>query len=583
LVKKRITLVADQALGYYRTGGLGTATTFLALALGRHGHEVDILNFGDLTDEPPPDPEWTRLYDEAGVRIRFLEPHPVPVSPSYFGRMRAIETALLADPPDVVVVQDLGAPGYGAIRLKQLGLAFESTSFVVYCHGSRQWITNMARKVRVLPGALSITVLEQACVELADAVVSPSAYMVEWMRAHGWELPAGTHVIPLITRTAATGESVPERSATQNGGVHRLVFFGRLEERKGIRAFVAGLNELSPVLLRDVEVEFLGKATTEVTPATVEALLSETTKSSLRRLTFSNDLDQHEALARLSQPGTLAVMPSTEDNSPAVLYECLERGIPFIASDLGGGPELVAEEDRARVLFTPTPTGVRNALEQALTNGSALRPARPAFDGGESVRRWADVVEAAPRRLRGGQLPRIGEGEGDWVVVAREDCAPSDQTVETLARAQAASGAEIVTCGMSLDGTELLFPGDPGGLGVLANGYGTVALMRRSLLTDATRAASGSKDPMWPLLAQLALRGATIVSIPRPLVEGSSPPGSLEESPGDALAVVDEFERALPGRFRSLARLAAGLAAEAEERLPTRRLHLVRRIVRRLR
>jgi glycosyltransferase involved in cell wall biosynthesis len=583
MVKKRITLVADQALGYHRTGGLGTATTFLALALGRLGHDVDILNFGDLTGEPPPDPEWLRLYDEAGVPIRFLEPHPVPVTPSYFGRMRAIETALLADPPDVVVVQDLGAPGYVAIRLRQLGLAFENTSFVVYCHGSRQWITNMARKVRVLPGALAITVLEQACVELADAVVSPSAYMVEWMRAHGWDLPAETHVIPLITRTAATGEALPERQAMQNGGVHRLVFFGRLEERKGIRAFVAGLNELPPGLLRDVEVEFLGRATTEVTPATVDALLSETTKSSLRRLTFSNDLDQHEALARLSQPGTLAVMPSTEDNSPAVLYECLERGIPFIAGDLGGGPELIAEEDRARVLFNPTPSGVRNALERALTNGSALRPARPAFDGGQSVQRWAEIVEATPRRPPAGQLPQIGDGEVDWVVVAREDCAPSDQTVETLARAQAASGAEIVTCGMTLDGTELLFPGDAGGPGVLANGYGTVALIRRSLLADSRPSSAGSKDPMWPLLARLALRGAPIVSVPRPLVQGGFPPGSVDESPGDALAVVDEFERALPGPFRSLAELAAGLAAEAEERLPTRRLRLVRRILRRVR
>ncbi|TMK72728.1 MAG: hypothetical protein E6G50_03470, partial [Actinobacteria bacterium] len=45
MTSRRITLVADQILGYFRTGGLGTATTFLALALGRMGHDVEVLHF----------------------------------------------------------------------------------------------------------------------------------------------------------------------------------------------------------------------------------------------------------------------------------------------------------------------------------------------------------------------------------------------------------------------------------------------------------------------------------------------------------------------------------------------------------
>src|SRR5438132_1389857 len=107
---------------------------------------------------------------------------------------------------DVVVVQDLAAPAYVAMRLRQLGLGFGSTLFVVYCHGTRQWITDVAQKPRVLSGALAIGVLEQACVELADVVVSPSAYLLAWMEAQGWNLPDDTRVIPYLTRSAATGE-----------------------------------------------------------------------------------------------------------------------------------------------------------------------------------------------------------------------------------------------------------------------------------------------------------------------------------------------------------------------------------------
>ena len=48
-----------------------------------------------------------------------------------------------------------------------------------------------------------------------------------------------------------------------------------------------------------------------------------------------------------------------------------------------------------------------------------------------------------------------------------------------------------------------LFPGEPGALGLLANGYGTVALVRRSLLESGMRA----RARRWPLLARAQRRG----------------------------------------------------------------------------
>src|SRR2546423_252223 len=153
--RRRITLVTDELLGYVRTGGIGTATTFLAIALGRMGHAVEVLYTGDSPREPLAS-EWAGLYEEAGVEIRQLPRSGQETEPACFGRMLEVERALLADPPDLVIVQDLAAPAYTALRKRQLGLAFEGTMFVVYCHGTRQWITDMARKVSVLPGALTV-------------------------------------------------------------------------------------------------------------------------------------------------------------------------------------------------------------------------------------------------------------------------------------------------------------------------------------------------------------------------------------------------------------------------------------------
>src|SRR6266511_3333541 len=508
---KRITLVTDQLLGYVRTGGIGTATTYLAVALGRMGHEVELLAAGDPPTAPMAE-EWSRLYEQAGVAVRVLPRSAARIEPSYFARMRDVEEALASDPPDVVITQDLAAPAYTALRMRQLGLGFEQTLFVVYCHGGRRWITDMARKARVLPGAHAVTELERASVEIADVAVSPSSYLIEWMQNEGWRLPARAVVIPHLSRSAATGEV--EARVTANGGrVTRIAFFGRLEERKGLKPFAAGLNALPPELLRDVELVFVGGATPAWPPQRIEALLADQTRRALRRISFETDLDQPEAFARLSRPGTLAVMPSLGETFSNAVYECLERGIPFIASDAGAPAELVAPEDRDRVLFEPSADGVAGALQRALSNGEALRPARAAFDAAGGYERWAAVVELEP------EARPSGEG-ADSIVVRDETDVLHEDCVELLTRAQTVSGAAVVTCGVRLqDGTERLFLGEPRGVGLLANHYGTVSLVRRSLLPDGAE-----RQNPWPLYAQLSLEGATVVSIPRALATPRAAP-----------------------------------------------------------
>lgn len=578
---RRVTLVADEILGYVRTGGLGTATSFLAVALGRMGHSVELLYVGEQPSEPM-GPDWARLYESAGVVIRILQRSDRRVEPSYFARMRDTELALRADPPDVVITQDLGAPAYTALRMRRLGLGFEDTLFVVYCHGTRRWITDMARKVRVLPGAHAISILEQAAVELADVVVSPSTYLLQWMRRQQWHLPERSLVIPYLTRSAATGEPAPQ-AAELGRRVERITFFGRLEERKGLRPFIGALNALDPELLRRTKLEFLGRATPAWSPERIDALLSEDAKAAFTDISYHTDLDQPEALGRLSRPGTLAIMPSFGETFSNAVYECLERGIPFLASDAGAPPELIAEDDRARVLFEPTSGGIAEALGRLLGDGHAPQPARPAFDPADSLAAWRNAIATEPRAVPRPEGPatvdvgtwgKVPEGESDWIVLLEPGDVPRDDFVETLRRAQAASGADIVTFGVQLGEVQHLFLGDPGGLGLLSNSYGTAALIRRALVSDATEA--------WPLLAGLSLSGARIVSIPEPLVVRPPAAGSTDRSESEPLLVAAEFEQQLPRHLRSLARIGAGLAASSAAPVSASSLrHKLFRLVRR--
>jgi glycosyltransferase involved in cell wall biosynthesis len=568
---KRITLVADELLGYGRMGGLGTATSFLAVALSRQSHDVEVLYIGEATAGPPAT-EWTRLYDEAGVGVRALARSGERTEPSFFARARDVERSLRANPAEVVITQDLAAPLYTALRLRQLGLGFERTLFVVYCHGTRQWITDVAHKVRVLPGALAVSVLERASVELADVAVSPSAYLLDWMRNEGWRLPQRSVVIPYLTRSVATGEPAPRAPAS--GAIQRIAFFGRLEERKGLAPFIEGVNTLDPELLSGVELEFVGRPTPAWPPERVAAFLSGETREAVGALSFHTELDQTEALARLGEPGTLAVIPSLEDNSPNTVYECLERGIPFVAGAGGGTAELVLPEDRTRVLFDPTAQGVAAALSRALA-AQEFAPARFAFDPRDALDDWADVLTEAPLPAADASPPtvdvaierrreRMATDDSEWVVLLGDTDVPDEQLVETLARAQSASGADIVSCGLRLESdVHHYFLGDAGALGTLSNTYGTVALIRRSLLNAETARVVGAKDPNWPLVARLVLAGADLVSVPETLVTTERRPGDVKNDPVGALAVAKEFERRLPETAHGLARLAAGLAAQS--------------------
>jgi O-antigen biosynthesis protein len=601
---RRVTVVAHELRGFRPVGGMGTATTFLALALARLGHSVQIL----LGKHAPQsiDPTWQSVYDDAGIGIRPVPRAAKAVEPWHFAHAHAVSLGLQESGPDIVVAHDFGAPAYTALRLRQAGIAFGDTLFVVFCHGPRRWIADINSNVAIgdLPTVLGVSVLEQAAVELADVVVSPSAYLLAWMNGRGWQLPEQSLVIPYFTRAEATGEPADASSGEDPGQIKRLSFFGRVDERKGVKLLVDALNELNAARLDGLELEFVGKTTSAWPRARVLSLLSDATKRALAGVSFMGELAQPQALARLKRPGTLAVIPSLHDNSPNTIYECLEERIPFIASNTGGAPELIAPKDHGDVLFDPTPEALASILERLLASGNVPALARPAFAAGTATDRWAEVLALRPQP----QAARLTTGEAVDVVVVRraaqdallrcvaaledqthdrvetivadtrqegleqasapyvvfldEEDVPDADLAKTLLAVRAATRADVVTCGLELEGELHFFAGDPRGLGAVTNAYGNVALFRRDVLEAVPASARGVRDADWPLLAGLAAAGASIVSVPAALVRRLTAPGSAKDDPAAALAVVQQLERTLPDPLRGAARIAAGLAAE---------------------
>jgi glycosyltransferase involved in cell wall biosynthesis len=589
---RRIAVVASEILGAAGTGGPGTADSFLAVALGRHGHDVELL-VAPGRDVSQLSPEWDRGFANANVRVRPLSEHR-SVQPSFLAPAAHVYDALRSHPPDVVVADDWRALAYAALRSRQLGRSLADTAFVVYCHGPARVFAEAARKVPDTVARFGEEVAQRTCLELADAVVSPSEWLLNWLRDHRWRLAEPTHVIQNLSQTVGLEEAV--QPAATGSRIRQLAFFGQLREGKGIRVFIASLRKLDPRLLNGIDLLFLGH-TRSWTEEQIREELGGDVVERLGSIRLETELDRTAALDQLRAPGTLAVMPSLLENSPYAVAECIEHGIPFLAADVGGTPELIADEDRTRVLWAPTPDDFAAALGPALASDNGIRPARPARApeealsawlalvetvvpasstagktaarvavvacGGDSAnraRRLADhtrsvAVEVIPAESRAGGLE---QATAEWVLFLDEDHIPDEGLLDALVAAQAASGADVVTTAVRTpDDGALLFLGDPGPLGLIENQYGVIGLLRRSLT---------SADSDWVLFARAALAGGRIVSIPDPLIEHGGRPATIGNAPAEALAVLEAFETSDGKALHELPQLAATLGASLARR-----------------
>src|SRR5262249_15927619 len=136
---KRVAFVTDEILGVTKNAGAATANTFLSLKLADLGYVVEVRFAAPLGAEGVRQP-WRREYYRRGIEVKAIEPHAELVSPETFAMPCAVEKAIRQAPPDVVICDDRYGSCYITVRLRSLGLDFEQTLFVVYCHGTTAWI-----------------------------------------------------------------------------------------------------------------------------------------------------------------------------------------------------------------------------------------------------------------------------------------------------------------------------------------------------------------------------------------------------------------------------------------------------------
>ncbi|QCW27422.1 glycosyltransferase [Lysobacter enzymogenes] len=402
LQRPNVCLVTEELPGVGGCGGIGAAFYELALLLAAQGAVVDLL-FCPLAPLAQADSERLRArLRERSIKLDVLEVgRHVEGAESPERRAYAVFRHLeAARAYDFVHFHDYKGLGFFCVNAKRQGLAFADTALVVQLHGPTRWTIEANQTFFVHEDQLKIDHLERESIRGADHAVSPSAYLLEWLDAHGFELPPGRsrvikNVCSQIVRELRDGR---DAAAAERGPVTDLVMFARHEDRKGFAVFCDALDRLDGFLAkRNIAVTFLGKfGLVDAQPS--GAYLADRSRGWRVECKLRTGLDRSGAadyLTGLDSP--LVVVPSPAENSPYTVLEAAALGMPLVSSVEGGGPELLE----------PGYPGTCPMQAQALADKirwaveNALPPPRPAQSLEEIERAWLDFHrQCAPARTQ---------------------------------------------------------------------------------------------------------------------------------------------------------------------------------------
>ena len=222
---------------------------------------------------------------------------------------------------------------------------------------------------------------ERRALDAARLVIATSAWTRSELVRRG--AVASDRIVVAMPGT----DDAPVSTGTPAGGA--LLCVGVVAPHKGQDTLVEALATLG----RDQDWTCTIAGSLDTRPDFAERVERLATSSGIRdRVTMPGVLDADE-LERAYRGADLLVAPSRSESYGMAIADALRRGIPVLASDVGGIPQTVASS-RAAILVPPNqPKALGDALHRWMVD-PALR-ARLAADArraGSHLPRWADTV-----------------------------------------------------------------------------------------------------------------------------------------------------------------------------------------------
>ncbi|MEM8786997.1 MAG: glycosyltransferase [Pseudomonadota bacterium] len=380
----RICFVALEILGPFTGGGIATA---LAGQAEHHAaaHDVTVLYVHpDLSAEDGE--KWRLFYAERGIRFIRAQFDTFYVQDNLPKRSFAVKEYLEAwdENFDVILFHEYLGLGYYTALSRQLGLNFQHTHIGTVIHGPSEWARPL-NLVTEYPRDLPLYEMERKQAEYSDFVVAPSDHILDWCREQGWALPADSRAISNLLPHRVDAHTGLTQGA-QVTRIEEVVFFGRLEVRKGFFTFLDAISYLHKNdLTLPRKVSFLGALCTNSDRNSASTVLeyAENWRCDVQLL---NNFDHERAIRYLVDRRPLTVVPSMDESFGLTAYECLSFGVPTLIADRGALKTLPAPPERDAVLVEPRANLLGQRIAAALSDGHPIAAVDPLHV--EAPRAW---------------------------------------------------------------------------------------------------------------------------------------------------------------------------------------------------
>ncbi|QLC21323.1 glycosyltransferase family 4 protein [Parasphingopyxis sp. CP4] len=392
----RVLIATEEIVGPVRNGGIASTYYHLARGLAADGHSVTICYLKGRQVENESVEHWIEHYAGFGIDFVPLPDVEEPIagaSAHWQSRWLSFYRWLKASSPfDVVHSSEWRGGAFYALQAKRLGLAFHETVFLTKTSSPYIWNRHYQMQPIDNVDLLIASYAEQKCVEWTDMVIGGSAHLLSFMDHIGYRLPEGrTYVQPnIVDFSEVIVEDVrPKRDYGDIVKTRELVFFGRLEPRKGLDLFVLAVDMLVAQGIAIDQITFLGKAGEPLSSfdgAQPLDFIRDHAEHWPFPVDIITDRNQPEALSLMCSRDMIAAMPSLIENSTMAVYEALVHKIPFVATDVGGTAELIDPSNHDATLVPPDIEELASRLESALKDGQPL--AKPAFDNDANLATW---------------------------------------------------------------------------------------------------------------------------------------------------------------------------------------------------
>ena len=194
----------------------------------------------------------------------------------------------------------------------------------------------------------------------------------EDMRKKALELEPECDIMILPSKGIYTDKFEPKSSHTKSSDKVKILYVGRLHELKGLDHLIKAFSDVKKVH-DNVELLIIGGGDL---------------KGDLEKLVHDEGMDEdvkfigeveHLELIDYYQNSDIFVLPSLSEGLSNVIMEAMACGLPVIATDVGGNPELVKHEEGGLIVNSKDVLGLQNSLERLL-NDPELREAMGKFN-----------------------------------------------------------------------------------------------------------------------------------------------------------------------------------------------------------